>query len=379
MKFHKITDLTLYYISLVFSYSYFWIALAVPYLMWRGLTGIEAFSLMSLYQLVGVVIEYPTSVLGDRYGYRRVVILGNIFSALAMFILAQNGTYWHYFVGLAVLALGTGLMSGNEQGMLKQISSRVRYDTAKRSSIAEFVLFLSAIIGGWLGGISYTFALYLSGVLMLSAVIPLLFIRNQSTKKSSVHGIKKIILDGLRALTDRIFLQMFIVLAVFGGFFFTIKSIFGSFGDLYNYPVELIGIIVGFGALSRSLGSGIYAKFQTLTKLPLLIVMSLMLIILSLSSPSIIIIILLIFQLLVGYVLSSIDGDIQDLAQDHIRSSIFSFKRLIMKLFSSGYLFVYGLMVDLGLFSIMMIGLGLSMLLVAYLTRSYTRVNLSHK
>jgi MFS family permease len=229
MKFHKITDLTLYYISLVFSYSYFWIALAVPYLMWRGLTGIEAFSLMSLYQLVGVVIEYPTSVLGDRYGYRRVVILGNIFSALAMFILAQNGTYWHYFVGLAVLALGTGLMSGNEQGMLKQISSRVRYDTAKRSSIAEFVLFLSAIIGGWLGGISYTFALYLSGVLMLSAVIPLLFIRNQSTKKSSVHGIKKIILDGLRALTDRIFLQMFIVLAVFGGFFFTIKSIFGSF------------------------------------------------------------------------------------------------------------------------------------------------------
>jgi MFS family permease len=347
--------------------------------MWRGLTAVETFSLMSIYQLIGVVLEYPTSVLGDRYGYRRVVILGNLFSAIAMFILVQSGNYWYYMFGLATLALGTGFMSGNEQGMLKQLSTRVRYDTAKRSSVAEFVLFISAVIGGWLGGISYTLALYISGSLMFCAVIPLLLIRNQSTKKSSTHGIKTIIVDGLKALTDRVFQQMFLILAVFGGFFFTIKSIFGSFGDLYNYPVETIGVIVGLGSLTRAIGSGIYAKYQSLTKLPLLIIMSVMIIMLTFSSPNIIIITLLMFQLQVGYVLSSIDGDIQDLAQDHIRSSMFSFKRLIMKLFSSGYLFLYGFMVDLGLFSLMMLGIGVTMLLVSYLTRTYSRVNLSQK
>ncbi len=347
--------------------------------MWRGLTAVETFSLMSIYQLIGVVIEYPTSVLGDRYGYRRTVILGYFSSAVSMFVLVQSGTYWYYVFGLLLNAIGTSLMSGNEQGMLKQLSTRVRYDTAKRSSVAEFVLFLSAVVGGWVGGISYTLALYISGTLMLCAVIPLLMIRNQTTKKSSDHGIKTIIVDGLNALKDNTFQQMFLVLAVFGGFFFTIKSIFGSFGDLHNYPVQIIGVIVGLGSLARAIGSGVYAKYQSLTKLPLLITMSAMIILLAISSPNITIITLLMFQLLVGYVLSAIDGDIQDLAQDHIRSSMFSFKRLIMKLFSSGYLFLYGFMVDLGLFSLMMLGVGVIMLLVAYFTRTYSRVNLSPK
>lgn len=379
MSSKRLSDLTLYYIGLVFSYSYFWIALAVPYLMWRGLTAAETFSLMSIYQLIGVVIEYPTSVLGDRYGYRRTVILGYFSSAVSMFVLVQPGTYWYYVFGLLLNAIGTSLMSGNEQGMLKQLSTRVRYDTAKRSSVAEFVLFLSAVVGGWVGGISYTLALYISGTLMLCAVVPLLLIRNQTTKKSSNHGIKTIIVDGISALKDNTFQQMFLVLAVFGGFFFTIKSIFGSFSDLHNYPVQTIGVIVGLGSLARAIGGGVYAKYQSLTKLPLLITMSVMIITLAISSPNIIIITLLTFQFFVGYILSAIDGDIQDLAQDHIRSSMFSFKRLIMKLFSSAYLFLYGVMVGLGLFSLMMLGVGVIMLLVVYFTRTYSRVNLGQK
>lgn len=379
MSSKRLSDLTLYYIGLVFSYSYFWIALAVPYLMWRGLTAAETFSLMSIYQLIGVVIEYPTSILGDRYGYRRTVILGYFSSAVSMFVLVQPGTYWYYVFGLLLNAIGTSLMSGNEQGMLKQLSTRVRYDTAKRSSVAEFVLFLSAVVGGWVGGISYTLALYISGTLMLCAVVPLLLVRNQTTKKSSNHGIKMIIVDGISALKDNTFQQMFLVLAVFGGFFFTIKSIFGSFSDLHSYPVQTIGVIVGLGSLARAIGGGVYAKYQSLTKLPLLITMSVMIITLAISSPNIIIITLLTFQFFVGYILSAIDGDIQDLAQDHIRSSMFSFKRLIMKLFSSAYLFLYGVMVGLGLFSLMMLGVGVIMLLVVYFTRTYSRVNLGQK
>lgn len=373
------TDIRLYFISVVFSYSYFWIALAIPYLTSRGLSGVETFSLMSLYQLVGVVIEYPTSVIGDRYGYRRTVILGNIFSAISMFVLVQPGTYWYYAFGLLLNAVGTSLMSGNEQGMLKEISNQVRRDTALRSSVAEFVLFLSAIIGGWLGGISYSLALYISGGLILFTVIPLLAIRTRRVKQASVHSTKEIIRDGLSSLKNPTFQQLFLILAIFGGFFFTIKSIFGSFGELYNYPVKQIGFIVGLGALFRSAGSALYAKYESLTKLPLLIIMSVLIITLSLGTPLYIVATLILFQLLTGYVIASIDGDIQDLASDHIRSSLFSFKRLIMKLFSSAYLFIYGFLVDMGQFSLMMFALGLLMIITVYLTRSYSRVNLSQK
>ncbi len=376
---HWFTNIRLYFISVVFSYSYFWIALAVPYLSWRGLSNLEVFSLMSAYQLIGVIIEYPTSIIGDRYGYRPTVILGNLMSAVSMFILVQDGGYWLYFVGLLFNAIGTSLMSGNEQGLLKQISSRVRHDTAKRSSIAEFVLFLSSIVGGWLGGISYTFALTVSGILMFSTIFPLLAIKPQRDVDLPALSTKKIIIDGLKSLADTTFQQMFLILAIYGGFFFTIKSIFGSFGDIYGYPIEIIGIVVGMGALFRSLGSAIYVKYDVIPKLPLLILMAILIFFLVVNHPLVVILILLTFQLLVGYVLSSIDGDIQDLAPDHIRSSLFSFKRLIMKLFSSLYLFVYGIMVGLDSFVLMMLGVGLAMSITIYLTRSYSRVNLSQK
>ena len=373
------TDIRLYFISVVFSYSYFWISLAIPYLSWRGLSGVQTFSLMSIYQIAGVLIEYPTSVLGDRYGYRRTVILGNIFSAISMFVLVQPGSYWYYAFGLFLNAVGTSLMSGNEQGMLKEISTSVRRDTALRSSVSEFVLFLSAIIGGWLGGISYVFALYISGGLMLSTVFPILAIRTRRVQHPNPPNTLTIIKDGLSSFQNPIFQQLFMILAIFGGFFFTIKSIYGSFGELYEYPVEQIGIIVGLGALFRSAGSAIYAKYDQIIKLPLLIIMSIMIAVLAISSPLFMIIILLLFQLLVGYVLSAIDGDIQDLAADHIRSSLFSFKRLIMRLFSSVYLLIYGYMVDVGKLSLMMLSLGLVMGLSTYLTRNYSRINLGQK
>lgn len=372
-----LTKLQLFYASQGLGFVYFWISLAIPYFMYRGLTPVEAFSLISLYQFMGVFLEYPTGVIGDRFGYRRTLFIANTLNALSMVILAQSGSRWVYLLGLVILALGSGFSSGNNQGLLKRVSIHPRRDTANLSALAEFVIFLSSIVGAWIGAISYELALYISAFAMFSANIPLFFLPSDGPHKADDPSFKTIIKDGLVGLKNPLFAQLYLILAVYGGFFFSTKSIIGSFGDLYGFDLQTIGLFVGLSALSRAAGSKYYAHNQSIPKNYVLIFLALAVLVMSMSSVYIIVSIILIFHLAVGYLLSAIDGDIHELASDHTRSSLFSLKRLIMRLVSSAYLLIYGLFIDRGQFGLLMLCLGIMMVITFLATRQYSTKHIS--
>ncbi len=368
----RISPLRLFFISQGLGFVYFWISLAIPYLMYRGLTPLEAFSLMSLYQFIGVFLEYPTGVIGDRFGYRRTLFIANTLNALSMVILAQSGPRWVYLLGLIVLAIGSGFSSGNNQGLLKRVSSNVRRDTANLTALAEFVIFLSSLIGAWIGAISFEVALYISAAAMFSANIPLYFLSSDRTYRIDTHSLSQIIKDGLIALKNPVMSQLFLILAVYGGFFFSTKSIIGSFGDLYGFDLKLIGIFIGLSALSRAVGSKFYAHYQGISKLYTLLFLAIAILTMAISPVYGVAVLIIVFHFGVGYLISAIDGDIHDLAQDHTRSSLFSLKRLIMRLVSSGYLLIYGLFISRDQFTLLMVCLGTAMLITVLITKKYS-------
>lgn len=369
----KSKGLKLFYVSQGLGFVYFWISLAIPYLMYRGLTALEAFSLMSLYQFLGVFLEYPTGVIGDRFGYRRTLLIANTLNALSMVILAQAGPRWIYLLGLIVLAIGSGFSSGNNQGLLKRVSSNPRKDTANLTALAEFVIFLSSIIGALIGAINFELALYISATAMFSANIPLLLLPSDGSHKAGDPSLKTIIKDGLTGLKNPLLAQLFLILAVYGGFFFSTKSIIGSFADLYGFDLQLIGLFIGLSALSRAVGSKFYAHNQTISKLTILVFLTIIILFMSISPVYITVALIIIFHFAAGYLISTIDGDIHELAEDHTRSSIFSLKRLIMRLVSSGYLLVYGLFIDRNQFGLLMLCLGVMMIVTTLITRQYTQ------
>ncbi len=366
------TPLKLFYFSQGLGLVYFWISLAIPYLMYRGFSSVEAFSLMAMYQFMGVFMEYPTGVVGDRFGYRRTLFLANSLNALAMVILAQTGPSWVYAVGLIVLALGVGFSSGNNQGLLKTVSSNPRRDTANLTALAEFVIFLSSITGAWIGVISFELALYISAAAMFSSNIPLLFVPSDTNLRAKTKTLTVIIKDGLVALKNPLLSQLFLILAVYGGFFFSTKSIIGSFADLYNFDLKLIGLFVGMSALSRAVGSKLYAHYQGVSKFYALIILAATIFTMALTPVYGIIAAIIVFHFATGYLLAIIDGDIHELSEDHIRSSLFSLRRLTMRLFSSGYLLIYGLFIARSQFSLLMTLLGVMMVATILVTRRYS-------
>ncbi len=383
MPLKKVSDLTLFYISLVFSYSYFWIALAVPYLSYRGLSGAQIFTLMSLYQLVGAVLEYPTGILGDRYGYKRMLTIGNYLSGLSMIIIVFSNNYIGYLFGLITLALASGFLSGNDMGMLSQISHKVKKDTANYHALSDTVFFISAVVGGYLVKlIGYEWTLLFSGLLMSAANLPLriIDINEKGSESNAVRKFSRILTDGLRSVRQPLLAQVILTASIFGGFTFTIKNIVGSYGDIYGIDVALISLYIGLGGLARALGGKIYSFYAARKALiPLLITASLTLFI-GLDSAAITTLnLILLLQIAIGYISSQIDGDMQEIVEDHVRSSVFSLKRLILRLVSSIILTIYGYAMDNSIQNLVILAIAGTMFISILIAKRYVSTNLSQK
>lgn len=376
------SKLNTYFVSQVFAFSYFWIAISVPFLSSRGLSAVEIFGLMSLYQVFGIVLEYPTGVLGDKFGYKQMLSIGNYLSGISMIVMVIANNYNGYLLGMFILALASGFLSGNDMGMLKLVSNSIKKDTANYHALSDLGLFAAAIIGGWIANhYGYNLALLISGALMTFANVPLKLIRtNKTTQNRSNHSFISILKDGIKSLRHPIIAQLFLVIAIFGGFTFTIKSVIGSFGDIYGLNVMTISLYVGISGLARAIGGKLNAHFPTQKSwLPLTITGILTFFVSIMSGANAVLNSILVLQVAIGYISSLIDGDLQELVSDHIRSSIFSIKRLTMRFFSSIFLAMYGFAVDHQSYNIMLFGVALMMLVSVVISKKYTSANLSQK
>ncbi len=368
----KNPKLTLFFISQSLACTYFWLVLAIPYLLYRGLSSAEAFSLMAIYQFFGVILEYPTGVIGDRYGYRRVMYLANALMFVSMVVMTLNGGYYLYLFALLLLAIGNGFSSGNDMGVLKAVSNDIKKDTANYNALMDFVLFFSSVVGGLIGKISYELALIISGICMFAANIPLYLLKDGINQKRNANSLISIVRDGFGSLKNSFFRQLFLVVAIFGGYSFVIKSVFGSFGSLFNIDLVTIGVIIGLGGLTRSIGGKLYAEYPGFNIILALILTGFSIVLMGAFPSYFVVVGLMTFnQLLIGYCGSKIDGDIHDFASDHVRASLFSLKRLTMRLVASGYLVLYGIAIGADQFSLIMYATGCALLLVVVVAWNY--------
>ncbi len=369
----NVSNLKKFYLAQSFAFCYFWIAISVPYFIYRGLSPTQAFLLLSLYNIVALIFEFPTGVLGDRYGHKRMLLISNFMTFFSMILLAQKAPIEIYFLALFILAIGNSLNSGNDVAILKKLSSYIKHDTANYNSLTDLILFFSALLGGFLSlHFGYTFTLYLSGVLMLCANIPLLLLHleesslykiNRSFGNTAIIGIKSV-------LSNRPLQIIILIVAFFGGFGNSVKSIFGSFGTIFGTNVWTVGILVGTCGLARAVSSKMLTKKSnfSLNRAIFWIVVTTILAGL-IHNFWFVSIMLLTGQWFFGILNSAADGIIHDLAEDHVRASVFSLRRLLMRLAVSGYLPLAGYVIEKISFSVLIFSTGSIMFVIWLFSR----------
>ena len=112
-----------------------------------GVTPAEFGGLLMLWALVQCILPVFTGGLSDRYGYKLTIFCSTIIKIVGYLIMALFHSYWGFYAGAVVLAMGTAVFKPGVQGTLVRATNRAN------SSMAWGVFYQTVNIGGYLGPI----------------------------------------------------------------------------------------------------------------------------------------------------------------------------------------------------------------------------------
>ena len=107
-----------------------------------GITMTALGSIFVVWSIIQSLIPVLTGGLSDRYGYKETIFVSTILKMVAYVIMALFPTYWGFFAGAVMLALGTGVFKPGIQGTLVMSTNR------ENSSMAWGIFYQTVNIGG---------------------------------------------------------------------------------------------------------------------------------------------------------------------------------------------------------------------------------------
>jgi MFS family permease len=129
-----------------------------------------AMSVLSLTMLSSALLEVPTGIFSDRIGRKMTIVLGAVSSLAAVTCYAIGGTYTVLLIGAFFEGMERALFSGNNDALLHDTLAETNeqhdYQShlGRVSSMFQFALAASAVIGSGLAAISFALVMWLSVV-----------------------------------------------------------------------------------------------------------------------------------------------------------------------------------------------------------------------
>jgi MFS family permease len=171
--------------------------------------------------------------LSDRYGYKETIFVSTVLKCLAYLVMAWFRSYWGFFAGAVLLAIGTAIFKPGIQGTLIKASNR------QNSSMAWGVFYQTVNIGGWIGPLialqmrhlSWTYVFYtnaaficLNFILLLTYKEPGKAERLARREKIKSGEIKKsnLAFESLRELKKA---HLWVYLVIFSVWWFTFPMV----------------------------------------------------------------------------------------------------------------------------------------------------------
>ncbi len=362
----RINSINKFLIAQTFSYIYFWIAISIPYLNYRGFTLEEALGLISLYTISIAILEYPTGAIADYYGHKMSLMCGHIIMGIGILVMSFDlpFSYLYYFAAI-IMATGSALTSGSDIALLKGISENFKRDMPNYKSLSNFVVFVTAFASGFLAKADIRLPLFLTFIFSLLAGLIVFTIKTEPHTRLSGNVYKNAFLGIKTIFTDKILLVSITFSLAIGGYIAGVKSLLGTFNDIFNLNVQYVGIIVGLSMLTRAIGAKLFHKFDGIRTYHLTLI-AIALTLLSAYSknvlvPALFIIIANFFIILIDL---RMDLVITDLAHANYRASVLSFTNLLTRAFTSVYLLFAGFMIKQINFAFLMLSTAFLFLII---------------
>ncbi len=125
-------------------------------------------SIFGITMLSSAVFEVPTGIWSDRVGRRGTIILGSWARVLAFILYAIGLSYWWLVAGAILEGLSRSFYSGNNDAFLHDtladdgMQGEYKEYLGKTSASEHFALGVSALIGGFIAHVSFSYLMWLS-------------------------------------------------------------------------------------------------------------------------------------------------------------------------------------------------------------------------
>lgn len=349
------SDLQKVKLSQIISSSQFWMVTFVLYLTTQGLSLEDTYKLLSIFSITIVILEYPTGVLGDHFSHRLSTIFGYLLCSISFFLISFPGGFYYYAITLILTALASALISGSDTSFLHYSSRDFKKDFSEVRMYAIGMSVFSISIGGYLSSFDLRIPFYLSSFFFFIAA--LLLISTSRQKKDGFAGnIFARSLEGLKHTRDnKLLLNLMVVSAVLGAFFLSFKWFYNPL--LIELKIDLIywGFIIGFTTSLIAVGTYFYKKISTKNVIwPFILIILATFLIGFTNFLAISIGALVISQFIRGYMDNQLNVELNNAISISSRASIISLKSLLVRLFSSIYIFGAGFTLEKTSFLVMM-------------------------
>jgi MFS family permease len=187
-------------IRLLYGFSFFdqfmiVIPLLVPYLATKGISMAQFMELQAVFALVIVAGEVPTGLLSDRWGRKKVLLLGSALKAVGFSLLPLWSSYNGFLLYHLTMGIALSMISGGDVALLYE-SHLGAGGAAERSTAVLGNAKLagqagaagSALVGGAIVTLSYGHLLWVSAIL---GWIPLLLVIGIAEPESTLERAKK--------------------------------------------------------------------------------------------------------------------------------------------------------------------------------------------
>lgn len=228
----------------------------VIYLLDKNMSLIEIGIIQSILNISMFIFEFPSGFIGDRYGRRNSLFIGNFMIMTYLCIFLFSNTFSQFCIGSIFYGLGLTFISGSNEALvydnLKSLDKENKYnDTLSKISFMSILgLLISIFVGGVLEKSSLNLIFIIGIIVRLIASILILFIKEHpylsvAKQKPTFINIEasicffktnKLLLFFL--FTSSLFISFFSVYVLFG------QEILRINGENNLYDISLIFVFL---------------------------------------------------------------------------------------------------------------------------------------
>jgi len=217
--------------------------------------------LQSIVYAMTYVLPILGGALADRYGYRRMLMVAFSFLAAGYFATGYASTYAMVFLGLLVMATGSGLFK-------PIISGTIARSTDDSNSAVGFGIyywminlgaFLAPLVVSYLKGFSWQYVFMASSLYCALMLLPTIFVFTDPPKPENTKTFKQVLAGAAEVLGDSRFMLMIVV---YSGFWILYFQNFGSVLWYLRDFVDKAPVSAAMTSLLGAIGLNIDFRFD---------------------------------------------------------------------------------------------------------------------